>query len=102
MDPATTPLGFALSKWFLLVQGGAVVVAIVLSAVLYRLWGDYKEQRDKTEKLLEDRIEEARDDITTEKATTATMVTAISENTAERKTTNTRLAAIERKLGMEP
>lgn len=94
------PLGFAVSHWFLVVQGGAVIVAIVLAWVCYLLAKDNSRQRDSKEQLLKDRIAEARLDTETEKEATAAMVEAMTENTAAQTETNRRLRAIEVKLGV--
>lgn len=92
------PLGFAISKWFLVVQGGAVVVAIVLAWVVWKLWAENRDLQETVRKMLTDRIVEARQDAATEREATERIVEEITRNRQVDEAVTGALKAVERRL----
>lgn len=92
------PLGIAVSHWFLVVQGGAVVVAIILAWVVGRLWSENQGLHLNAEDLLKDRIKEARQDTETERATTKALTEEITRGRKADEDVAKRLEAVEGRM----
>ena len=97
-EAAGGPLGYAVSHWFIVVQGGAVVVAIVLAWVVWKLWAENRDLFGRVEGFYKDRIREQREDAETERESTRMLTEEITRNRQVDEEVSGRLAEVARRL----